>query len=736
MAISLPNPGRAALLGIVRKGMFLLSALTFGLLFPSLVLWGGSTNLINWGPGLLLAGAACLLLLDKDRLTLRGGGLHSGCFLLLLGLLFVRARNSPDVAATANNSALLAMAAAGFLIGRLAGGTKSRTLFIGLSLVAMLNLFCSVMQMTNPEWNLIYPQRSAAFPSGLFAHYSYSAAFCLGSVGLLVSRSYRECAWLKAVLIGGAVCALVTIPISISRGGNLALAFMVAAACALLLARAFSNSGSVMSTLLPAFVFLALVLIFGASFVTLIGRNTGPDGFYADGVRINFWNAATQISTDHPWLGGGPGSFAWNVFHLMDGLTTEPGMVHNEALQLAVDYGYPALIGMAALISVPVILCFWRFVNKTDTANTSWAAIGLLAMLFQSNFESIFHAAPGAFIAALILGQISRGLWGMESTNALKNVNGANDRERPDRHFLSAIKAHADDYSAGGREAVSMLVRLLSQSKDEQWRRGAYRLTYWTKVQHEDALRQAVKNLGAKSSEELRRLSTRKNPLAEERVAASSPRRWRILGNLALGGCALSILLSGAGLSLALIDAWVPVYHPNRLSISKRFDRLISLVENNPGLGIDRKVLSAARDCIYQFKSQEAREYWATVYRPRILRAIPGWRKDPGAALQIAEIIGWAGDVESALNFYNHAIATQGDNESLFMAYSFKGQYIYELSISAGAAGQAPQQKFYAQLAVECFKNANAALGKNRRRIAPYFGKMLLECEAFGRKDM
>jgi hypothetical protein len=153
-------------------------------------------------------------------------------------------------------------------------------------------------------------------------------------------------------------------------------------------------------------------------------------------------------------------------------------------------------------------------------------------------------------------------------------------------------------------------------------------------------------------------------------------------------------------------------------------------------LGIDRKVLSAARDCIYQFKSQEAREYWATVYRAPIVRAIPSWRTDPGAALQLAEITGWAGDAESTLSFYNHAIAIQGGNESLFMAHSFKGQYLYELSVSAGAAGQMSRQKFYAQQAVECFQNANAALENHRRSLSPYFGKMLRECETFKKQDM
>ena len=729
MAIPLPNKGRGTLSGIARRGMLFLGILTFGLLFPALVAWGGSTNLINWGPGLLLAGAACLLLLDKNRLALRGGALHTCFFLLLLGLFFVKARYSPDVSAAANNSALLALVAAGFLIGKLASSTQSRALFIGLSLVSILNLFCSVIQMSHPQWNLIYPLRSAEFPSGLFAHYSYSPAFCLGASGLLVSRSYKERTCLKAVLIAGAVCALITIPLSLSRGANLALAFVVAAAIALLIARAFSNSKSVVSTWLPTVALPALVLIFGSSLVPLIGRGSGPAEFYSDSMRLDYWNAATQIAATHPWLGGGPGSFAREIFHTFDNLSVEPGMVHNEALQVAVDFGYPALIALALLIFVPVILCFWRFVNKTDAKNASWAAIGLLAMLFQSNFESIFHSGPGALIAALALGQISRSLWGEESTKVLGIADKINGKSRSDLHFLSAIKAHVDGYSAGDPDAVSKLVRLLSPSKVEQWRRGALRLSYWAKVQDKEALTKAMNGLGALALEDLRHISSENKRPVEKRGS-------RLLGNFALAGCAIPILLTGAALTRALIDAWVPVYHPQQTSAANGFNQLLRLVERNPGLGIDRKVLAAARDCIYQFKSQEAREYWATTHRGRILAAIPGWRTDPGAALQLAEIIGWAGDVESALNFYNHAIATQGDNESLFMAHSFKGQYLYELSISAGAAGQTTHQKFYAQQAVECFKNAHAGPQQNRGMLSPSFGEMLRQCEIIQKQDM
>jgi hypothetical protein len=99
----------------------------------------------------------------------------------------------------------------------------------------------------------------------------------------------------------------------------------------------------------------------------------------------------------------------------------------------------------------------------------------------------------------------------------------------------------------------------------------------------------------------------------------------------------------------------------------------------------------------------------------------------------VAEI---RGPAQSALECYNHAISLQGNNESLFMAHSFKGQYLYELSLSSGAAGDNPQQKFFAKQAIECFNKAAEALGTQQRKLDPYFGRMLRECETYGKKDM
>jgi hypothetical protein len=701
------------------------SVTVFALLFPALVLWGGSKHLINWGPGLLLAGAACLPLMTEKSAPARGGVLHSFGFLLLLGLLFLRAGYSPDVSAASNNSALIALAAAGFLIGRLAGGAGSSALFAGLSLVSMLNLYCTIMQVGNVEWNLVYPQRSAGLPSGLFAHYSYSAAFCLGAVGLLVSRSCMERSWLRGIMIVGAACALFTIPLSPSRGGNLALALLVASAVALLLARAFATSKSVMSTWLPAVVLLVMILIFASAFVPLIDRDGGSSGFYGDSVRVKFGYAAAQLAAEHLWLGGGAGSFAWNVYQVLGGLTSEPGLVHNEALQLAVDYGYPALVAKALLLLVPCALCCWHFVNRTDATATAMAALGLVAMLFQSNFESIFHSAPGAFIAALALGCINRGLWGKQEAD-IAGLHGGKE----DAHgFLTTITEQADEFTSGRQDDISKLVALLSQSKDDRWWRAACRLTYWTKVGDTQSLRKAVIEIRAEALQELHRAPAAGHAPYGKRAETKHSRVRRVFRCAAHAAFAIFILVTGIKLSRALADGWDPLYRQDRMSASQGFDRLFLLADKHPGLGIDRKVLSAGVECIHRFNTLEERERWAQNHRAKLLLAIPGWRKDPGAALQMAEIAGWAGDFDSALNYYDHAIATQGKNESLFMARAFKGQYFHELSTSAAAAGRPERQLHFAGRAVECFQGAIEAMG-TKGILQPEFRRMMRECQA------
>ncbi len=699
----------------------------FGTLFPALALLGGSTNLINWGPGLALAGAALLVLAHSYRRDVRGVSLHACLFLLLLGLLLLRAANSPDAASAANHAALIGLAAAGYLVGQLTGANQSRGLFTGLAVVAVIHFSCTLIQTTNPEWNLIYPDRSGGFPSGLFAHYNESASFCLGCAGLLASGRWKERGMLKVIITCGSICAFATIPLTLSRGGNLALALMVATIAALMLARAFRDSGSALSTWLPVLVLGPMTIIFGTYLVPLIGRNMGSAGFYADGCRIEFWQAAIEIAKQHPWIGGGSGSFAWNVFQVLKGLGTEPSMVHHEALQLAVDYGYPALAMMAVLIAAPLIRLFWHLSKRLDSPANLWEAAALAAMLVQSNFSFVFQTAPGSFLAALILGRISRGMWNPHAS-ATRAQSALGSREsRQQQLFLTAVESHVADFFSGQRGAVSALTALLLGSKKEDWLTCGYDLIFWNKTSNAKALRHSMRSIAKKCADERNPPPPPDEAPRGRETTTAAGRRWQMAGKLALAGGAISLLWFGSMLGMALAQAWRPLYHPQQMTNLKRFQSLLCLMESHHGLGIDRKVLAAGIDCIYQLESQQAREYLATRYQQRLLDSVTEWRGNPGTALQLACVSGWAGDVKSAMRLHDHAIASQGCNESLFMAHAFKGQYLHELSISAGALGRIDQQKSRAGEAAACFRNSMA---EATWRLPAEFSKMLDECEA------
>jgi hypothetical protein len=355
-------------------------------------------------------------------------------------------------------------------------------------------------------------------------------------------------------------------------------------------------------------------------------------------------------------------------------------------------------------------------------------------MLLQANFENTFHTAPAAFIIAVILGRISRELWTPQSADEPVPADSGTNRISPDRRFLLDVRTHVGDFLAGRPDAISKLISHISQSKKEQWKRSSLRIAYWSKSGNDESLRQAVINLETKASEELANLAGEISD--PDHPPNGGHPGWRIARNLALAGYAAFVLITGATTSRALVHAWEPMYHPERLAFFDRFTRLLNVVERHPGLGIDRKVLTAGLDALYHYQSQEAREYFAITYRPRILRSVPGWRTDPGAALQLADISGWAGDPESALGYYNHAIAAQGNNELLFMARSFKGQYLYELCVSAAAAGELEQLRFHAAEAVASLKEADAAMALNRCSLSPFFAKMLQECEKFQKQDM
>lgn len=707
-----------------------IGCLVYFAIFPFFALFGGATDLLHWGPGFIASGIAGLLLIFSGRRPGSvGSDLHGWLWFFLLSLLLWQASISPGVAfsSIASDGSLIALAGMAYIIGKAAGPRLAQALFVGLAATVFLNLACILVQLADPDWNFIYSNRSGTFPSGLFAHYNYSASFCLGALGLLVSRSLKECGCLKWLMIVGAFCALISLPLTLSRGGNFALAAMVIISIALLIGRGLRSSKSLLSIWLPMLLILPAIVIAVGYLIPTLNRGQESGDFYQDGGRVGFWRAAVQLASENPWIGSGADSFRLNVYRVMENLGAEPDKVHNEALQLAVDYGYLSLLAMILLILVPVVVSISRFLVGRDPEKTVWESVGLIGMLVQSNFSFIFHLGPGVFLAGIILGRISYGSG--SSDKALSKNNRRMQGENPAsyKNFLIVAKGHTQDYFAGKLVAASNLASLCV-GRDEPWDDYRARILFHSKTNNWPRLDNVVKDVKAECVDQLLELVA-----SSENVLR--PTFGSITKRVFIGGAAACVLWVGVNLTQALSEAWPVNYgRGDQLSNWQRFEKTIALKEKYPYAPVERKVLSIALDCIYQFDTAAAREYWAEGNVLRIKNATSGASSDPLVALQLACILGWAGDVDGAFALYDRAILAQGNNETLFMAHAFQAQYYYELSQAAAAAGEDEDRVNFAESAVASFLRCQDALKTAPWKFSAQFSEALAECRLLAEK--
>lgn len=708
-------PGIGSPISVLWSGV---ASLFLLFLSPAVVAYGGSTSILNWGPG-ILAVALGLLSLAGSRTSLGVCwwvylAVLMGCF----GMLYFRAEQSPDRAAATHAGSLMLVAASGCLVGILADPSRFRYLLLGLAIVTLGNFACSVIQISEPEWSPVYPGRSSGFPSGFFAHYNCSASFCLVSAGLLFAGFVKEKPVIKFLLFAAGLSALATIPISLSRGGNFALGVIVTAAATLWLVKSLGGKRSTWFIWPSLALFVLIIISIVGYIVPMIGRESGSTGFYQDGGRIGFWNAALNIAAMHPLTGGGAGCFAWEVYQVMEGLGGDPVMVHNEALQVAVEFGYPTLIGLIILVSIPMLWAMIRFITGTGSSKSILLCLGLLGLLIQSNFSFVFHTIPGIFFGALTLGALCREI-GLQVNNKSTSANDGITRQS-----LRAVRILCGSCRAGQPMALEKLIALLRHMDDEELSRSVFRLSYWSKTGDEKRLSDALASIERMALQKSGgSMNVRKNN------GSSGPRNglpW--LATVLVILMALPNGMQGYRLSRVFVDSWAPLYRPDSLALDERFRSMLVLAEYHEGLGLDRIILSTALECMEQSETQEEYQQWAMTYSTRLLNALPSWRTDPAAALLCAEILSWTADVDGTLDLYERAVYLQGKNESLFRSHSLKGQYLYELSLSAGSNGYTEQQLMYARQALECFAKADQQMKLANRSVSPKIATMSKAC--------
>jgi O-antigen ligase len=710
--------------GIAAKCGLILGIPVFFLVFPVSVALSGSMDLLNWGPCILVTGLAGLLLvLGNGRKGNFATDIHGWLWFGLLAFLLWRASGSSEssLPSIISDASLMVLGGIAYAIGKSSGVRLSCALMVGLAATVFLNLGCMIMQLSDPEWNLIYPQRSGGFPAGLFAHYNCTASFCLGALGIFVARSRNDSGFMKWLMIVSAVAAAASVPLTLSRGGSLGLAVVVVVALVLLIARGFRGSKGLLNVWLPTLLIIPAVFVASKYLVPMLDRDGGAGGFYQDGGRIDIWRAALQLADENPWLGGGANSFSLNVYQVMENLGAEPDKVHNEALQLAVDYGYPALVVMVLLIGVPISWSILRFVRGVDSESTVWESVGLIGILVQANFSFVFHVGPGVLLAGIILGRISYGL--RSTQDALLNSDGSSldDDATGYRQFLITTRGFTHEYFSGNVAAASSLINHFSDREDP-WFRFRSRILFHIKTGNSVRLDNVVNEIRSKCVSELCALAEVKDEVETHTI-------FGVMKKFFLLGFAAIVTLIGYHFTHVLKDGWSLSFSRSEpMSVWQRFEKWVSLKENYPYLAVDRRVLTVALDCIYVFETGAAREYWAEASRRRIEDAVSGSVGDPMVALQLACVLGWAGDEEEAMKLYDRAIADQGNNESLFMANACKGQYYYELAQGADQAGQPERMKGYARGAFHSLSDSQSALAATPWRFSRDFAAILDEC--------
>jgi hypothetical protein len=460
-------------------------------LFPLTCAYGGSTNLINWGPGLAIAALVALTgVWGSGRRSGWGFDHHAAIFLTLLACIALRAVLSPFATRAAADLTLITLAGLGYCIARAGHSRELLILSLGLALASVVNCVCLLVQLENPEWNPVYPGRSAVYPSGLFAHYNYAAAFSMGAAGLLLHQARRAPLLPKVCLILGMSASLLSLVLSYSRSGILTLCFMVVAGFLILLLRAFRERKTEWIWLLIAsgiFIFWQVGKLAVSQTSEVRGGVADVSQAFNDGGRLMFCNSALRLAGENPLLGNGAGSFGRNVFRILEPATTpalEPGMTHNEFLQLLVDYGGIAAIGLLLAMLLPMIAVALRFVQAPEWEPALWSAIGLGGMVLQSNFDSTFHCAPCALLAGILLGVITRRDWqavdlrlsdvpaSLTRQTSATFVKRAQEalRETPGKaNWRAAIMNFSNAYLAGDVNSSYPLLDAIALSPDPEW---------------------------------------------------------------------------------------------------------------------------------------------------------------------------------------------------------------------------------------------------------------------------
>ncbi len=391
------------------------------------VVFGPQTRPWSWGPAMIALALSTLSALpafwrrekhSPDWMVLTLGALTAAWFAW-------RAIHSPVAELGMSDLLLLGGAVGSFISVRGISGNVAaeKTLIWGIAIFQGVFLWAVAKQWAEPSFHPLFGLRAAENSiTGFFSHYNDAANYLLAVSLILAAAGLmgRHGAFARVVFFLLAAAGFAGVFMTKSRGGILgaAVGIGVLAVASLVLAKRRNSRWFA-----PAVVAVPLIGAGVAAFLFMgwEQRSGGDTHKLLDNdIRLYLLGVAVSCITEHPFQGGGSGSFSWecNRFFEMDvqrHAGDRPDTAHNEFIQSATDYGVIGAGLLAALLCALAIAAVLRMIfedrpRELDERD-AWrlGGVSALAGLFvQSSFSSVFHVMPGVILLGVTLGMLSR----------------------------------------------------------------------------------------------------------------------------------------------------------------------------------------------------------------------------------------------------------------------------------------------------------------------------------------
>jgi len=399
----------------------MISAIFLVLAFFLACLFGSTTDEWSWGPAMMALAVslmAAVVVVPPRHSRVRVPVFVWGMVAVAFGYLALRAWFSPVRGLAAADWMLLALCGGSFLVCALQGSWKRfvTVLAFGLALLVAANAVVALLQLRDPGFSVLPGHHISSEPSGFFPHRNYFANFQLGVglwlAGLALLGAGGQARWLRIAAGGAALLALISVPLSQSRGGVVALGVGMVVLVVLwvfLVSRRGDRSSAWLLLAAP----VGVVLLAVGAFATLghvqgeRKEGSGVEQTMSEAGRFQYAQKALEGALKHPLFGGGSRSVSWENYQYWNRETNgyvfeDLVFAHNEPVQTLADYGVAGfllvLVSTATLLTIGLIRLWGGAGNQQGGA--AGMIVGCLAasvaMLTQCQFSFVFHLAPGA----------------------------------------------------------------------------------------------------------------------------------------------------------------------------------------------------------------------------------------------------------------------------------------------------------------------------------------------------